>query len=500
MRRNHRIIVPFPLAPWRGARSAGGPDGNGHSTGPALAPPVGRLDGGGLNRTELQGLLEELRLQPSRKLGQNFLVDGNVATWIAGQLGLEPDDTVVEVGPGTGALTRAVLERGRNLNVILVEKDGRLAEYLSQTIRAEVHCLDACQFDTRLLYPRQPVKLIGNLPYSAGGEIIRNFLGIHSPVEEAVLMLQREVAERIASGPGTKAYGVLSLRVQVRWKVALLKQVGPDCFHPRPKVESTVIRLTPRPAGELPEHDPKLFDATIRRGFAQRRKQLRNGLDLSASRWSELADALGVSESVRGEELTLRQWIDLTNLLDEHPLKDHPQRDDECFDVVDEHNEVTGQASRGEVHRMGLKHRAVHIFLFHRNGDLFLQKRSLRKDVHPGRWDSSAAGHLGAGEGYEDTARRELLEELGVSAEVDRIACLPADEANGREFIELYRAELPAGVKPRWPASEVAFGQFFPVDVIQSWMERRPEDFAGGFLQCWEAWRVTTGQPALDGP
>jgi 16S rRNA (adenine1518-N6/adenine1519-N6)-dimethyltransferase len=452
-----------------------------------------------VNRTELQDLLSALDLTPSRKLGQNFLVDRNIATWIAEKLEITPEDTVVEIGPGTGSLTREVLERTQNL--ILVERDGRLAAFLADKLKdiptVEVYNQDACQFDTRSLYPRRPVKVIGNLPYSAGGEIIRNFLGIHSPVEEAVLMLQREVAERIAAPPGGKNFGVLTLRVQVRWNVTLLKHVGPDCFHPRPKIDSTVIRLTPRPADELPVFDPRLFDATIRRGFAQRRKQLRNGLEIPVERWSAITATLGVPESVRGEDLSLRQWVDLTNLLDEHPLKDNPQRQDEMFDVVDDANQVIDQQPRGVVHRDRLKHRAVHIFLFHRNGDLFLQRRSRLKDVAPGRWDSSAAGHLDAGESYDIAARRELQEELGVDAPTERIAEMGPDGANGFEFVELHRAELPSGVKPRWPASEDEFGQFFPVETIDAWVANRPGDFAGAFRQCWAAWRALEDKAPL---
>ncbi len=191
-----------------------------------------------MTRTQLQSLFSETGFHPSKKLGQNFLIDQNVSAWIVGQLTVENGDTVVEVGPGMGALTGQLRERCSRLE--LVEFDHRLAQWLQERFEGEpgvtVHEMDACQFDTRQLYPHQPVKLIGNLPYSAAGEIMRNFTGIHSPVSEAVLMLQREVAERICAEPRTKDYGLLTLRMQSRWKPRILKHIGPDCFYPRPLI------------------------------------------------------------------------------------------------------------------------------------------------------------------------------------------------------------------------------------------------------------------------
>lgn len=443
--------------------------------------------------TELQQLLSHIGLTPSRKLGQNFLIDQNISRWIVQQLLVEPGDHVVEVGPGAGALTDAVL--GRTESLTLIEKDGRLARYLGFRFAGRegvaIHNEDACEFDTRGLFPRQPVKLIGNLPYSAGGEIMRNFLGPHSPVCEAVLMLQREVAERICAKPGGKTFGVLSLRVQSRWEPKILKHIGPECFFPQPQIESTVVRLTPRPAESFPVYDSRLFDSTVRRGFSQRRKQLRKCLGIEPERWSALAREVGISESVRAEQVGLAQWIQLTNLLDEHPLKDNAQRGDEMFDVVDGNNQVVGQQPRAVVHRDGLLHRATHIFVFNKADELFLQKRSRLKDVHPGLWDSSAAGHLDAGEDYASAAAREVREEVGIDASVEFVAELPATEANGHEFLQLFRAE--ANAKPRWPASEVEFGQFFPLDLIDSWIAARPRDFAGGFLECYDAFRRLNG-------
>ncbi|MEO0445560.1 MAG: 16S rRNA (adenine(1518)-N(6)/adenine(1519)-N(6))-dimethyltransferase RsmA [Verrucomicrobiota bacterium] len=442
-----------------------------------------------MNLSELQRLFVEIDLHPSRKLGQNFLIDGNVANWITDQLAVDSDDLVVEVGPGAGSLTRNLLQRTENL--LLIEFDRRLASFLTQRLeeRSSVTVVhqDACHFDTRQLYPRQPVRFIGNLPYSAGGEIIRNFLGPHSPVQEAVIMVQREVAERLVAVPRTKNFSVFTLRVQSRWDVRLAKHIGPDCFYPRPQVDSTVLHLRRKEPEALPTFDPVLFDSLVRRGFAQRRKQLRKGLLVPDEQWEAARKTLNLSSTVRAEELSLEQWVALTRFLDPHPLKDHAQRAEELFDVVDEEDEVIGQNTRGEVHRTGLRHRAVHLFLQNKAGEVFLQKRSRLKDVHPGAWDSSAAGHLDSGESYESAAQRELHEELDQTGAISELARLSPSEANGQEFIRLYRA-IASG-KVRWPSSEIEYGLFFPPDLIDRWIEARPHDFAGGFLECWRAGR-----------
>lgn len=447
-----------------------------------------------MHLSELQKLFLELDFHPSRKLGQNFLVDQNLAGWIVRQISISPGDTVVEVGPGTGALTHELLSHTENL--VLIEFDHRLAGHLQKRLahRPSVSVLneDACRFDTRSLFPRQPVRLLGNLPYSAGGEIIRNFLGPHSPVSEAVLMLQREVAERITAQPRTKDYGVLTLRVQSRWNARILKHLGPECFYPRPQIDSTVLHLTRKNPGALPTYDVFLFDRLLRQGFAQRRKQLRNALQLSEAAWGPVVQCTGISPQARAEELDLPQWLGLAHALDPHPLKAHAQKGDERFDVVDENDKVIAQATRDHVHQNRLRHRAVHLFVFNRAGELFLQKRSHLKDVHPGTWDSSAAGHLDAGEDYPSAARRELQEELGLTGEVEELARLPASPQTGYEFVHLFRSQAQG--KIHWPASEIEFGQFFPLDLIASWIEARPQDFASGFLACWSAARCSNGQ------
>ena len=434
---------------------------------------------------ELKVALDATGVIPSRKLGQNFLHDANVARWIGDQLDPQPDDCIVEVGPGTGALSENLVGKVRKL--ILVEYDQRLAEYLTKKFAhepsVEVYSEDGVRFDLRPLWAEGKVKLLGNLPYSAGGAILRNFLKGPTPVERAVIMLQKEVIDRILAKPRTKAFGVLTLRMQSEWDSAPIKTIGPECFHPRPLIDSTVMMCRQR-AVPLPVYDKRLFDELIRRGFAQRRKMLRKAMPDEPA-WSEVAAKVGCTETTRAEELTLEQWVELTRCYDASSSIP-AQRDEEVFDVVDEKNEVTGQATRAEVHEKGLKHRAVHIFVVNGKSEMLLQQRSMLKDVHPGKWGSSAAGHLDAGEDYEEAARREIGEELGIEdAELPLkyVGELPPSESNGWEFIRLYVTVYSGAL--RTPANEVGAVEWMEQDVLRDWLARRPEDFAGGFQECW---------------
>ena len=301
-------------------------------------------------------------VMPSKKLGQNFLIDQNVAEWIVEQLEIEAGDTVVEVGPGTGALTEYAVSVADR--VILVEFDARLAEGLKNRYqgndKVQVHHCDGARFDVRQLFKYQPVKLLGNLPYSAGGAIMRNFMKRPSPVCKAVLMLQKEFIDRIIAIPRTKAYGVLSLRMQSEWHSKPVKTIPPQAFFPRPLIDSTVMVCDPRPQ-DLPVYDARLFDEMVRRGFAQRRKQVRKQMPDTAI-WSDAAKHIGVAETARAEEISLEQWVELTRFYDDHPLKDKAQDGEELFDVVDEKDQVLRQETRAVVHREDLLHRAVHIF------------------------------------------------------------------------------------------------------------------------------------------
>ncbi|MEM9480164.1 MAG: 16S rRNA (adenine(1518)-N(6)/adenine(1519)-N(6))-dimethyltransferase RsmA [Verrucomicrobiota bacterium] len=436
--------------------------------------------------TGVKQTLEKLGIVPDKQLGQNFLTDSNFAAWIVRQLGDGELGTVIEIGPGLGALTENLVGRAKRL--VLVEFDKKLAAHLTERFKddatVEVIHADAAQIDLRPFFANGPVSAIGNLPYSAAGAILQNFLNPPSPVRRGVFMLQAEMADRICASPRTKAYGILTLRIQAHYVVRRLRTIPTEPFHPRPTVDSTVIELDARDRREQAVFDHRLFDRMVRHGFSQRRKQLKKLLPESPLPWGKVVAELGVEPTCRGEELSLDQWISLTNLFDSHPLKDHAQKDDELFDVVDENNEVVAQKPRHEVHAEGLRHRAIHIFVYNKKGELFLQKRTHLKDACPGLWDSSAAGHLDAGEDYATAAFRELEEELGVQAEPKLLGEIEAHEDTGWEFVQLFAARHDGPFT--WPASEIETGTFFPLDVIEKWIANRPEDFAPGFIRCWK--------------
>lgn len=427
-------------------------------------------------------------IEPGRGMGQNFMTDRTVAAWNVEQLDIQPGDTVIEIGPGMGALTEHLVTTGARL--ILVEKDDQLVEEVRRKFGAQALVIhgDALDFDLRPYFKTQPLKIIGALPYSVGTEIVRRWLANPSPVQRAVFTLQKEVCDRLCAAPGSSDYGLLSVRTQVRWQAQMLRKLPPDIFVPRPKVDSGVVLFTPRLRAGLPVYDEIIFDRLLAAGFSQRRKMLKNLLPPGPLSWEQCVEMTGINPMARGQELTLEQWIALTNACDPHPLQ-LAQSGDEMFDVVDEHNQVVRQAARREVHANNWLHRAVHIFVLNAKGEIFLQLRSHLKDKKPGKWDSSAAGHLDAGEDYLPCAVRELEEELGIRTAPEQLTLagqVAAGPGTGWEFVELFVTHHDGPL--RWPAAEIETGQWFAPEELDDWTAARPEDFAEGFLECWRLW------------
>lgn len=444
--------------------------------------------------SDIRSTLRDIRVSPVKTLGQNFLHDQNLGRWIVEQAEITPEDYVVEVGPGLGALTEVLLAKGARL--LAIEKDARLVEFLRAHFsgaRLEVLHADALEFDARRLFAEPRVKFIGNLPYNIASQLLVKYLEHPTPFSLWILMLQQEMAERLTAVPSTKNYGALTLQIQYYYRVKYLRTIPASVFFPQPNVDSAIVRVTPREVGELPPCDYDLFVALVRAGFSQRRKQLGKLLREHVSDWPAAAAGLGLDPKVRAEALSLEQWIGLANFVRPITVPDRRKLDAEWFPVVDSADLLLHNVQRAQVHGNNLRHRAVHILIFNEIGEIFLQKRSRWKDRHPLAWDSSAAGHVNAGEGYDEAAERELKEELGIKVPLEKIVKLPASEKTGEEFIWLYRGRYNGEFA--LDRGEIETGGFFPSTVITDWIAARPNDFAPGFVECWKALGAGAPQP-----
>jgi 16S rRNA (adenine1518-N6/adenine1519-N6)-dimethyltransferase len=346
---------------------------------------------------------------------------------------------------------------------------------------------DALEYDTRGDFLRQPAKLVGNLPYYASSQLLFHFCAEPCPYDRMVLTVQKEMADRLSASRGTKEYGSLSVIVQHRWRIAKLKTLSPSVFLPKPRVDSAVLLMTRREPGELEEVDFVRFAEVVRAGFSKRRKQVRNSLNLynGSNLIQEVLSAVNLPPTVRAEDISLEKWIKIVNIL--RPSVVYGANPNERLTVVDENDRALRPLDRKTIHRENLYHRAAHVFIFNRLGELFLQKRSHRKENFPRRWDSSAAGHVDAGEGYMECAIREVGEEIGLNCSLSKIGAVPASERTGNEFIEIFRANSNAPLSLN--VHEIETGGFFSLPMIDRWIAERPSDFAPGFVECYQAVR-----------
>ena len=252
-----------------------------------------------------------------RTLGQHFLRDFGVARAIVDALDPRPTDLVVEIGPGEGALTAELARRAGRL--VALEIDRSLAAPLQAHLPGvDIVEADAQRWDYSTLErpPGGRVLVIGNLPYSVGTAILMTLVDARGAIDEMVVMLQREVAERVAAAPGSRSYGSLSVLVQLGWDVHVILRVSPGAFRPPPKVESAVLRLTVLPRPRVTIADEEHFRTVVRAAFAQRRKTLANalaaGLALTAPRAREILAAVGIDPQRRAETLDLAEFARLT--------------------------------------------------------------------------------------------------------------------------------------------------------------------------------------------
>ena len=273
-------------------------------------------------------VLQKYNFAFQKRFGQNFLIDTHVLEKIIDASQITKDDFVLEIGPGIGTMTQYLAEAARE--VVAVEIDKTLIPILeNDTLKdwdnVTVINQDILKLDiAKLAMERnggKPIKVVANLPYYITTPIIMGLFESHVPIDSITVMVQKEVADRMQVGPGTKDYGALSLAVQFYAKPQIVANVPPNCFMPRPNVGSAVIRLTRHEEVPVQVDDEKLMFHIIRASFNQRRKTLANGLSnapqvhLSKEEIQECIAELGEPLTIRGEALTLEQFAALSNII-----------------------------------------------------------------------------------------------------------------------------------------------------------------------------------------
>ncbi len=275
-------------------------------------------------------LLKKHNINCNRSLGQNFLVDREVLASLITAADLEPEANVVEIGPGLGALTEAILQKLTQGKLLAVEKDIELAGILQQELGShpalEIIKGDALELEwADILQQREFISagytLMANLPYYITSPVIRKFLEMKFSPDKMILMVQKEVAERITASPGGKDYGILSIAVQYYCYPEIVEVVPAEAFLPAPEVESAVLRLDLSQAPDYQVENENLFFSIVRAMFQQRRKMLRNSLskareiDLKKDLVREALNQADIDERLRGEKLSLDRIVELSNIL-----------------------------------------------------------------------------------------------------------------------------------------------------------------------------------------
>lgn len=275
-------------------------------------------------------VLQKYNFNFQKKFGQNFLINTGILEDIIAAAEITKDDFVLEIGPGIGTMTQYLCESARE--VVAVEIDKNLIPILADTLSAydnvEVLNDDILKVDIKKLAEERnagkPIKVVANLPYYITTPIIMGLFESHVPIDSITIMVQKEVADRMQEGPGSKEYGALSLAVQYYADPEIVVNVPPSCFMPQPKVGSAVIRLTRHAEPPVNVENEKLMFQIIRASFNQRRKTLANGLNnfpglnLSKEAIQQCIEELGVPATIRGEALSLAQFAQLSNIIGKH--------------------------------------------------------------------------------------------------------------------------------------------------------------------------------------
>lgn len=278
------------------------------------------------NPTNTLAVINRYEFAFQKKFGQNFLIDQGIVEKIVREAGVTKDDFVLEIGPGIGTMTQILCENAREVAAVEIDRklipilNDTLSEYDNVTIIND----DILKVDINKLAEEKnggrPIKVVANLPYYITTPIIMGLFESHVPLDSITIMVQKEVADRMQTGPGSKDYGALSLAVQFYAKPEIVVNVPPECFMPRPNVGSAVIRLKRHGTRPVDVKDEKLMFRIIRASFNQRRKTLANGLNNSPEigytkeQIAAAIEELGRGASIRGEALTLEEFARLSNI------------------------------------------------------------------------------------------------------------------------------------------------------------------------------------------
>jgi len=268
--------------------------------------------------------VSHFKAPPKKNLGQHFLADRSYIDRIVMAVDPKPGDRLVEIGPGQGAITFPLLRRHGELTVIEFDRDliTPLMEAAEGVGRLTIIHKDVLQVDFSKLaaddgHEARRIRLVGNLPYNISSPILFHALEHAGAIRDMTFMLQKEVVDRMAAGPGSKVYGRLGVMLQAYCQVDALFDVPPGAFRPPPKVDSAVVRLVPRPRGEIAVADPAMFERVVRDAFGQRRKTLRNALQQVCT--AADIEAAGLRPEARAEQIEVAGFVALANLLASRP-------------------------------------------------------------------------------------------------------------------------------------------------------------------------------------
>jgi len=267
-------------------------------------------------------ILKRYRIRPVKRLGQSFLVDNNITSRIVDASKIGRDDTVVEIGAGLGTMTSMIAERAKK--VVALEIDPKLVNVLNEELKEisniEIIHTDVLRYDfSSPLGGSGKIKVIGNIPYNISSQILFRLIEFRDHISSATLMFQKEVADRITASPGTKEYGILSVIIPMYAVLSTIMTVPSSCFHPKPKVDSTVLKMDIREEPLYPLDNYDIFLKTVKTAFSKRRKTLANNLkDMNVARSkgvdvSALLDEAGIDGQRRGETLTVEVFGRLSN-------------------------------------------------------------------------------------------------------------------------------------------------------------------------------------------